>query len=215
MSNRIETDFISWSRAHFNLLADGGTWAIPRSGVVFQKREGELVLIERMPWDESMPITEERLRKYQNEEYAAVKLNFEKVGIPVRDETSVTVEPGPELICDFCSDTPVLWTYVIPAGKSMGNVGGRAHIDADGLWGACEVCKCLIEGRDKEALLNRCVAQFQILHPQLKLPEAVIREIGSEPHAHFWNGYDGHDPAPHGDEGLLQVLIVNSRIPRI
>ena len=83
MSNYIDTDFISWSQATFNLLAEGGVWGIPRCGLLFQKRNGELVLIDRMPWVEAMPITAERLRKQQDEEYSAVKLNFEKTGIPV------------------------------------------------------------------------------------------------------------------------------------
>ena len=83
MSNYIETNYISWSQAHFNLMADGGTWAIPRTGLVY-RREGEaLALVSRMPWHESMGITAERLRKWQDDEISAIRLNFEKAGISV------------------------------------------------------------------------------------------------------------------------------------
>jgi hypothetical protein len=100
MSERIETDFISWSQAHFNMLADGGTWAIPRSGLIFQRRGARLVLVTRMPWDESMGITAERLLKYQVEEYEAVKLNCEKAGIPVVDKSGGSDEEPERWIFD-------------------------------------------------------------------------------------------------------------------
>lgn len=100
MSDYIETDYVSWSRAHFNMLADRGTWAIPRSGLVFQRRGEKLVLIARMPWDESMGITAARLRAYQDDDYDAIKLNFEKAGISVSDATDETASQRERWIID-------------------------------------------------------------------------------------------------------------------
>lgn len=39
--------YIDWARKIFACMADGGTWTIPRSGLVFQRRGDGLVLIER------------------------------------------------------------------------------------------------------------------------------------------------------------------------
>lgn len=83
MSNYIETHHIEWSRMQFTMLADGGVWAIPRSGIVFQRRGDELHLHEVMPWSADMPISEAQLKEQQDDEFEAVKTHFEAAGIPV------------------------------------------------------------------------------------------------------------------------------------
>lgn len=74
---------IDWSRQHFDMLAEGAVWGVPRSGLVFQKRDGALVLIESMPWMDGMPITEEELTEQQESEYQSIKRHFEAAGITV------------------------------------------------------------------------------------------------------------------------------------
>jgi len=74
---------ITWSRNLFAGMAEGGTWAIPRSGLIFQKRAEKLVLVSRMPHDARMPVSEQALREMQDGDYAAVKEHFEAAGIPV------------------------------------------------------------------------------------------------------------------------------------
>ena len=73
-----------WCRRHFSMMNDGGTWGIPRSGVVFQRQGDELVLIDAMPWVEGMPITAEELAAQQEAEFVANQEAFGDAGITVR-----------------------------------------------------------------------------------------------------------------------------------
>jgi hypothetical protein len=74
---------IEWSRRHFDMLADGGWWGVPRSGLVFFRRGDMLVLEVCMPWQEGMSITEDELRKQQQSEYDGIKEHFEAAGVKV------------------------------------------------------------------------------------------------------------------------------------
>lgn len=63
----LDPDHIRWSRIHFDSMREGADWLIPRSGLVFRKKEGTLVLVEG-----------------QNEvEYRVISAHFEAAGIPV------------------------------------------------------------------------------------------------------------------------------------
>ena len=79
----VTDEMVEWSRRHFATMADGGTWAVPRSGMIFQKRNNSLVLTARMPHDPNMPITAEELDAQQKREYANIKRHFEAAGITV------------------------------------------------------------------------------------------------------------------------------------
>jgi hypothetical protein len=68
-------------------MAEGGTWAVPRSGLIFMRKENMLTLINRMPHHPDMQITEKQLHKQQQAEYEQIKEEFNKVGVIVRDET--------------------------------------------------------------------------------------------------------------------------------
>lgn len=78
MGERDEHDAydIAWSRQQFRLIAEGGTWTVPRSGLVFQKRGEELVLIRKLP----------SLFEGQDEDYETIREKFEQAGITVRSE---------------------------------------------------------------------------------------------------------------------------------
>ena len=78
---------VSWSRNLFDTLRDGGPWGIPRSGLIFTKRGGELHLTARMPHDPAMPITVEELIAQQKADFDGTKLHFEAAGITVVDKT--------------------------------------------------------------------------------------------------------------------------------
>jgi hypothetical protein len=84
MSNFIETNHVEWCKAQFQMLADGGVWAIPRSGMIFQRRGDELHLHQVMPWSTDMPISKAQLEEQQNDEFEAVRIHFEAAGIPVK-----------------------------------------------------------------------------------------------------------------------------------
>ena len=77
---------IAWSAQHFAMMADGGVWGIPRSGLIFTKRGRKLVLTNRMPWQEGMSITPEQLREQQDSDYNGIAARFRAAGITVEDE---------------------------------------------------------------------------------------------------------------------------------
>jgi hypothetical protein len=75
---------VEWSRHLFDLLADGGHWWVPRSGVGFRKEGDVLVEIEeRMPWAQEMPLTEAELEEQQRSDADAVERFFGLAGIHV------------------------------------------------------------------------------------------------------------------------------------
>ena len=76
-----------WCRNLFNMLAEGGTWGIPRSGLIFNRRGDQLVLVNRMPHDPDMPMAAVELARQQQSDYRAVKREFAKADITVIDLT--------------------------------------------------------------------------------------------------------------------------------
>ena len=81
---RLDPAHVEWSRHQFAMMKDGGVWGIPRSGVVFQRQGGELVLISRMPYTQEMPVTPAQLDQQQQADFDVVKAHFEAAGITVR-----------------------------------------------------------------------------------------------------------------------------------
>lgn len=78
---------IEWSRRHFASMADGGTWAMPRSGLIFNRRGDSLVLTCRMPHMVEMPCSAVELTAQQDSDYAIIKKHFEAAGVTVNDES--------------------------------------------------------------------------------------------------------------------------------
>ena len=78
-----------WCRNLFNSLTEGGVWGIPRSGLMFRKQDGKLVLYERMPWMAEMDgvISEFGLRLQQDRELDDNRRYFGEAGIEIIDET--------------------------------------------------------------------------------------------------------------------------------
>ena len=84
---------VMWCQKLWDMTKDGGTWAVPRSGLVFWKDEKERVflLIERMPWTEEMgrqsespwtaPFTAEDLRGYQDADFEEIAKRFALIGV--------------------------------------------------------------------------------------------------------------------------------------
>jgi hypothetical protein len=71
-----------WCRMQMNMLAHGGVWGVPRSGLIFQKTAADtLTLIERFPNDEP------GWREYQDEELDLIRSKFEDAGFRVVDTT--------------------------------------------------------------------------------------------------------------------------------
>jgi hypothetical protein len=80
---KLDQVHVEWSRRHFNMLAEGGTWGVPRSGLIYVKRGDRLVLQARMPHDQTMPITKEQLDKQQRTDIELIRKHFGAAGITV------------------------------------------------------------------------------------------------------------------------------------
>jgi len=78
---------IVWCLSHFKSLSEGGTWAVPRSGLIFSKKGQKLVLTALMPYDPAMPVSAEQLKQVQDEDYEAIKEHFNAAGIEVKRES--------------------------------------------------------------------------------------------------------------------------------
>ena len=81
-------EWAEWCQATFNMIAEGGTWGVPRSGLLFERRGTKLVLVNVMPLDEIPEDERESLAAYQREDYRIIKEQFEFVGIPVESEVA-------------------------------------------------------------------------------------------------------------------------------
>jgi hypothetical protein len=81
---------IDWCRNLFDTVADGGSWGIPRSGLILTKRGQTFEVTARMPHDPAMPVTEAELREQQDHEVAVVTEHFGAAGITVVDKTGVS-----------------------------------------------------------------------------------------------------------------------------
>lgn len=68
-----------WCRNLFAMLNDGGVWAVPRSGLVFRKQDGALVLQARLAG--TFPVD-------QATDFDCIRSHFEAAGIKVKDHAS-------------------------------------------------------------------------------------------------------------------------------
>lgn len=78
---------VRWCANLFASIKDGGAWGVPRSGLIYRKRGGALVLVARMPHDPALPITAEQLAEMQQSDIDATREHFTAAGIEVKDET--------------------------------------------------------------------------------------------------------------------------------
>ena len=111
-----------------------------------------------------------------------------------------------DVICDFCSWPRVSWTF--STGQKNTEMyafieGGQIehHIDADGLWAACDECKDFIMAHDWDNLAERAVRHADALRtPMAGMPEALVRMGVKTAHKHFQDGWPGDEPVPLQDD---------------
>ena len=94
MDNDLKPEHVQWCRSMFASLAEGGQWGIPRSGLIFTKRHGELVLTEQMPWQEGMDFTPAELAEQQDAEFETNREHFAAAGVTVSKALSPTFGVG-------------------------------------------------------------------------------------------------------------------------
>lgn len=92
-------------------------------------------------------------------------------------------------VCDFCTTTPVAWSY--PCGLVILETPVGTHVSNDP-WGACTECHDLIEAGDRPGLAERSGTAFLLEHGELP-PEIVTLLI--EVQASFFAKRLG-DPEP-------------------
>ena len=89
---------LAWCRSLFESLNERGIWGVPRSGLIFEKRGGSLVLVKWMPWmdelaeaaaaGDDVPADAAALRAYQDADYELIRSRFEAAGISVSSEVA-------------------------------------------------------------------------------------------------------------------------------
>jgi hypothetical protein len=90
-----EQDHIHWCKQNYALLKNGGSWAVPRSGLIFQRTENGYELINVMPYTDDMaigaylgkdvPQSAEELLAYQRSDFAVIKKYNTLAGLEVTD----------------------------------------------------------------------------------------------------------------------------------
>lgn len=72
-----------WCQGLWDMMADGAVWAVPRSGLVFEKNKAEKLLFvrTRQPFLEGMPGTREEWRAWQEDDFEAIKARFALIGV--------------------------------------------------------------------------------------------------------------------------------------
>jgi len=79
-----EASHVEWSRNMFHVLAIGGVWGVPRSGLIFTRTgEDTLTLTGVMPHEEGMPITCGELFAQQAADIEQITKYMEMAGITV------------------------------------------------------------------------------------------------------------------------------------
>jgi hypothetical protein len=75
----------------FSMLALAGTWAVPRSGLIFHKASINppiLKLLMTMPYDPDMPVDENELLEFQRADLEVIRDRFKLAGITVEGEVA-------------------------------------------------------------------------------------------------------------------------------
>lgn len=88
-------EFVRWSKQMFNSINVGGQWAVPRSGLIFEKRsESHLVLVavaeeyDRFKGEDNTPLPSGMDDPVKD--YAIIRAYMTLAGVDVTDETTLT-----------------------------------------------------------------------------------------------------------------------------
>jgi hypothetical protein len=84
-NDNLDPAMVEWSRQRFEQMADGGAWAVPRSGMIFVRRGERLELTARMPYVVGMPVAKDVFREQQRLEFESIERHFKAAGIAVID----------------------------------------------------------------------------------------------------------------------------------
>jgi hypothetical protein len=85
-----DPEHVAWCRQRMNMLAEGGVWGVPRSGLTYRKRGNTLVLTRRAAMPAALGSAAEaeaQWKDHQDDDFAATKEHFEAAGYTVIDES--------------------------------------------------------------------------------------------------------------------------------
>jgi hypothetical protein len=95
-------DEMRWDRMTFAMLRDGGTWGVPRSGLIFKKAVDHLELHDIMPFMPEMktallngadvPGSAEELKRYQRQDFTKIQNSFNAAGIEISDPKELLID---------------------------------------------------------------------------------------------------------------------------
>ena len=119
-------------------------------------------------------------------------------------EITETVMEGPNgpikltdpIVCDFCMDTRVEWSYPAESFEVPGGLGGSL-----GWWGSCDLCSALIEEDDRSSLARRSVRSWELRHGD-GVPLAVVLHSITGIQDGFFRHRTGPRRRPGGRFGL-------------
>jgi hypothetical protein len=90
-----EQEHAAWSRRNWEMTKGGGSWALPRSGLIFRRTHAGSELATVMPYTPDIafaaylhadvPQNAEALRNYQRNDFNIIKHYHELAGLSVTD----------------------------------------------------------------------------------------------------------------------------------
>lgn len=83
-----------WCRDTFDIVANGGIWLVPRSGLTFRKNGEDTLTLESRDGMPDAVIDPELWKAYQEDDFQVIKLHLEGAGISVFDTTDGIVGGG-------------------------------------------------------------------------------------------------------------------------
>lgn len=101
----------------------------------------------------------------------------------VDEDGDIEVKAHDEIVCDFCSSTPVTYSFGalnFPAETSSIEVWSR------GDWAACDACARLVQGEHRQALAERSVLTFLEASPEMKDHREDLLTAITKTHERFW-----------------------------
>lgn len=99
---RMTLDDLVWSKHHWEMMRNGGMWAIPKACVVMQRTPKGFSLFDVMPFTPDMQVAGEQgadvpktaadLLAYQTHWFNYIKKHFETAGLDFDDPKGLLVE---------------------------------------------------------------------------------------------------------------------------
>jgi hypothetical protein len=98
----IKPSNILWSKNQWGRIREGGTWAVPRSGLIFKRTKDGFDLLSIMPFlpeladaakaGRDVPPDAEALWDCQRSDFQCIRKNFREAGLSITDSQQLLTE---------------------------------------------------------------------------------------------------------------------------